>query len=238
MSISQHILAFVVVLIGSAIQGAVGFGSNLFAAPLLVLIDPSLVPGPTIVSSSLLNLLVIRRERAPHAWREMRWPIVGQVPGAIAGAAVLSVIARANITIFFAILILAAVGLSLSGLHPRRTPRSVTIAGFVSAFMGTAVGIGGPPIALFYQKATGPEIRAALSRFFGIGGLLSLLMLTLFGQFDGEDLLNGIYLMPGALVGYLLSSRLLAHVDRGHIRIAVLALSAASAIIALARALV
>ena len=237
MSIPQHILAFLVVLIGSAIQGAVGFGSNLFAAPLLVLIDPSLVPGPTILSSSLLNILVIRRERAPHAWREMRWPTVGQLPGALAGAAVLSLIAKTNITVFFAILILVAVGLSLSGLHPRRTTPALTVAGFVSAFMGTAVGIGGPPIALFYQKATGPEIRAALSRFFGIGGLLSLVMLAIFGKFDRDDLINGVLLMPGAVVGYFLSGRLLAHVDRGHIRIAVLSLSALSALIALTRTL-
>jgi uncharacterized membrane protein YfcA len=233
-SIAQHLLAILVVLVGSAIQGAVGFGVNLFAAPLLVLIDPGLVPGPAIVASSVLNLLVIRREPAPHVWRQMRWPITGQVPGTFAGAAVLALVARANLTVFFSLTILLAVGLSLSGLHPRRTTRTLTAAGFLSGFMGTA----GPPIALMYQKATGPELRAALSRFFGIGGLLSLTMLTLFGQFSWQDLFNGMLLIPGAIAGYALSSRLLHHVDAGRVRLAVLSLSAASAVVALVRALV
>lgn len=232
-SIAQHVLAILVVLVGSAIQGSVGFGLNLFAAPLLVLIDPSLVPGPSIVASSLLNLLVIRRERAPHVWREMRWPMIGLVPGTAAGAAVLALVARTNLTVFFAVLILVAVGLSLSGLHPRRTPRTLAAAGVLSGFMGTAVGIGGPPIALMYQKATGPELRAALSRFFGVAGLLSILLLTAFGQFTWSDLGNGLLLLPGAAFGYLLSSRLLHHVDAGRVRIAVLSLSGASAIVAL-----
>ncbi len=237
MSPLQHFLAFLVVLVGSAIQGAVGFGSNLFAAPLLVLIEPNLVPGPAIVTSFVLNLLVIRRERAPHAWREVRWPIGGQVPGAAAGAAVLALVAKADITVFFAVVILVAVGLSVSGLHPRRNRGTLTVAGFLAGFMGTAVGIGGPPMALMYQKVTGPEIRAALSRFFAVGGVISVVMLVAFGQFHWDDLWNGILLMPGTVVGYLVSGRLLAHVDRGRIRHAVLGLSAASAVVALARAL-
>lgn len=233
----QHALAFLVVLVGSAIQGSVGFGLNLFAAPLLVLIDPSLVPGPAILSSSVLNLLVIRRERSPHAWREMRWPIAGQVPGAIAGAAVLAVVAKHDLTVFFSVMILLAVGLSVSGLHPPRNRGTLVVAGLVSAFMGTAVGIGGPPIALLYQRATGPEIRAALSRFFAIGALISLVMLTVFGQFHVDDLINGLWLMPGAVIGYLVSGRVMHHVNRSHVRVAVLSLSAASAVVALVRAL-
>lgn len=42
--------------VGCALQGAVGFGADLVAAPLLVLIDDRLVPGPTIVATGVLNL--------------------------------------------------------------------------------------------------------------------------------------------------------------------------------------
>jgi len=233
----QFVLAFVVMLVGSAIQGAVGFGSNLFAAPLLVLIDPTLVPGPAIVASFLLNLLLIRRERAPHAWREVAWPIAGQVPGALAGAAVLSLVAKANLAVFFSLLILLAVALSLSGLHPRKTTRNLTVAGVFAGFMGTAVGIGGPPIALLYQRADGPEIRAALSRFFAAGSVISIGMLAALGLFGIGDLLTGLSLMPGTIVGYLMSGRLLPHVDPRRVRVAVLGLSAVSAVVALVKAL-
>lgn len=237
MSPVKYLLAFLVVLVGAAIQGAVGFGANLFAAPFLVLINPTLVPGPVVIGTSILNLLVLRRERAPHAWREMSWAIGGQLPGAIAGAAVLSIIASKNLALFFALLILVAVGLSLSGLHVRRTRPSMAVAGLLSGFMGTAVGIGGPPIALLFQKAEGPEIRVALSRFFFVSGLVSIMMLIAFGQFTWEDLGQGLLLVPGTMIGYLASGRLLAHVDRNRVRIAVLALSAASAVAAIVKAL-
>jgi uncharacterized membrane protein YfcA len=167
----------------------------------------------------------------------MRWAITGSVPGAIAGAAVLRAIAGRNLAIFFGGLILLAVGLSLSGLHPRRSDRSLAVAGALSGFMGTAVAIGGPPIALLFQKAEGPEIRAALSRFFFVGGTVSLVMLIAFGRFGWADLLQGLLLVPGTVAGYLLSSRLLAHVNRERVRYAVLVLSAASAIVAILRAL-
>jgi uncharacterized membrane protein YfcA len=127
-SAGQHVLAFLVMLVGAAVQGAVGFGSNLVAAPLLVLIDPQLVPGPAITASLLLNVLVLRRERAPHVWREIAVPVIGQVPGAVAGAAVLALVAKANLAIFFSILILIAVGVSISGLHPPRNRVTLIIA--------------------------------------------------------------------------------------------------------------
>jgi uncharacterized membrane protein YfcA len=238
MSATQLILALVVLFVGSAIQGSVGFGLNLFAAPLLVLIDPMLVPGPAIVASGFLNLLVIRRERAPHAWRQMRWPIACQVPGALAGAAAVALIAADDITIFFSILILIAVGLSISGLHPARTPRNLGIAGSVSGFMGTAVGIGGPPIALLFQRASGPEIRAALSRYFAAANVISLTMLALVGQLTFADVRAGLLLVPAVVLGYFASSALLGRVDAGSVRVAVLGLSGGSAIVALVRALV
>jgi uncharacterized membrane protein YfcA len=237
MSATQLILALVVLFVGSAIQGSVGFGLNLFAAPLLVLIDPGLVPAPAIVASGALNLLVIRRERAPHVWRQMRWPIVFQVPGALAGALLVAAVAGENLTIVFSVLILLAVGLSVSGLHPARTPRNLGIAGAVSGLMGTAVGIGGPPIALLFQRASGPEIRASLSRYFGAANVISILMLALVGQLSLDDVATGVRLMPAVLAGYLASSLLLGRIDARLVRIAVLGLSAASAVVALARAL-
>jgi uncharacterized protein len=237
MSATLLILALVVMFIGSAIQGSVGFGLNLFAAPLLVLIDPQLVPGPAIVASGALNLLVIRRERAPHVWPQMRWPIICMVPGALGGAAVVALVAGDNITVFFSILILVAVALSLSGLHPARTPRNLGIAGAVSGFMGTAVGIGGPPIALLFQRASGPEIRASLSRYFASANVVSLVMLALVGQLGVDDVVTGIVLMPAVVLGYLLSSQLIGRIDPRAVRISVLGLSAGSAIVALVLAL-
>lgn len=46
MSALELVVVSLVFAIGSALQGAVGFGANLLAVPVLVLVDPTLVPGP------------------------------------------------------------------------------------------------------------------------------------------------------------------------------------------------
>ena len=60
-SLIGFLLATTAVALGALIQGTIGFGLGLFAAPLLILIDPRLVPGPILVSSAVLTVLLARR---------------------------------------------------------------------------------------------------------------------------------------------------------------------------------
>lgn len=224
-------------LVGSAIQGVAGFGSNLFAAPLLVIVDPDLVPGPLIIAAVALNVLILGANRGTNPWRTMAWANVGQVFGGVAGALVLGAIAADQLSMFFAVMILAAVALGASGFAPHRTPRTMAAAGALSGFMGTSVGIGGPAIALVQAGSEGDELRAALSRFFLLGTAVSLLALTAVGRFGWEDLATGLLLVPGTVAGYLLSRPLAPRVNRRTLRVVVLVLSSVAAAVALLRAL-
>lgn len=104
--------------------------------------------------------------------------------------------------------------------------------------MGTAVSIGGPPIALLYQHETGPRIRGTLSAFFLIGVSLSLVGLHLIGRFGWQEILIALSLVPGILLGFALSRRLTHLLDRGYVRRAILVFSAVSALAVLVRHLV
>jgi len=229
--------AFAILVVGAAVQGVAGFGANLLAAPLLVLLDPALVPGPLIVAAVPLVALTALANRGEHPWRKLRWANVGQLAGTAAGATVLATLPTDGIAIFFAVVILGAVALSASGVTVRRTPRTMVGAGALSAFTGTTVGIGGPPIALVHADEPGEALRAALSRFFLIGTALSLIALTIAGRFAPADAGAGLLLVPGTLVGFAVSRRLVGHLDRHRLRILVLVLSGASAVAALVRAL-
>lgn len=234
------VLASLVVLVGAALQGSVGFGMSLVAAPFLVLVDPSLVPVPINVVSLLFNLLVVRRERGEAHWQAVSWPLAGLVPGSAVGAIVLTALAdrRDALTIVLAGLVLVAVALSAVGLHPRRRPGTLLGVGTLSGFMNTTVGIGGPPIALAFQHVSGPELRGALSRFFLAGQVASLLLLGVWGQVRAPDVWAGLALVPAALVGFVVSGRLTGHVDRGRVRAAVLVVSALAAVLAILRVVV
>ena len=237
MSVLGLILAALAMAAGTCIQGAIGFGTNLVAAPILAIIDPDLVPVPVIIASALFNLLVANRDRGHHPWRTVRWPIVGLVPASIVGAAAVATIDKRQLSVLFGVLVLIGVGLSVSGLHPRHSRPNQVIAGAASGFMGTTTGIGGPPMALMFQKHRGPDLRAALARFFGISSLVALVPLTIFGQVHLADLGRAAVLVPGGLVGFVLSKHVARRLDHGYIRHAVLATSATSAVIVLVRAL-
>ena len=59
----------------STMQGMVGFGMALVAAPLLALIDPALVPIPLLVVTTGHSVLTVGREHGATDWPGVGWAI-------------------------------------------------------------------------------------------------------------------------------------------------------------------
>lgn len=233
----EALLATLVMVAGSCLQGAVGFGVNLIATPLLLLIDDTFVPAPVILASAVLNLLIAGREHTGSIDPRIRVAILGQVLGAVGAGAVLASISTRSLSLLFAAVVLVAVALSASGLHLRPTSRTLVGAGLASGFMGTLSGIGGPPIALVYQRAEGPVLRATLARFFLVGTAVSVPTLIVVGELGTDELLATAVLVPGVVAGFLASRPLVRRIDQRSIRPFVLGLSAAAAVAVLVREL-
>src|SRR5512146_2125359 len=92
--------------IGAGLQGAVGYGMALLSGPILVLIDPRLMPGPFMLSSIVLSLLMVLRERRELVIGDLVWAIGGRIPGSALAAVLLALLASSTITLSFGILIL------------------------------------------------------------------------------------------------------------------------------------
>ncbi len=233
MTVSQLLVITVAIAVGSLIQGAAGFGANLLAVPVLVLVDPGLVPGPALVAALVLNAMIAHRESGKGHLGDTAWALGGRVVGTVVGVAVLGVVTGHDIGLVVGLLLLASVAISTRGWDIRPTPRIVVGAGLASGFMATTVAVGGPPIALVYQKAEGPVLRATLSRYLLVGTAFSIVALSVGGQFDGEAMRHGLLLVPGTLAGFALSGRLATVLDQGRIRAAVLSLTVISALVVL-----
>lgn len=231
------LLSSLIVTTGAALQGSVGFGLGLFSVPLLLLFAPELVPGPLLAASIVLTMLLAHGERGAIAWNDLGWALAGRIPGIVAAAALLAVISQNSIGLWSGILVLLAVGLSASGLHVPLNRRSLVAAGVLSGLLGTAVSIGGPPIALLYQREPGPRLRGTLSAFFLIGVALSLVGLAAADRFGIVELRLAAYLVPGIVVGFFVSRRAAGFLDRGYTRPAILIISALSSLVVLLRAL-
>jgi len=237
MSGIEILLIISIFMIASAIQGSIGFGANLFAVPLLALINPELIPIPILVVNPIMNLMLAWRERGNVDRPAVISALVGRVPGVVLGVLALSLISSDHLGLLFGILILLAIGLQLSGLTLSRTRPIVALAGGVSGFMATTVGIGGPPIALALKDLPGPSFRATMSPYFVIGSSLSILGLILGGQFEISDIWNSLLLLPAAIAGILISGPLRSRVDSGRIVYFIYFLSSAGAIALLLRSL-
>ena len=75
----QLAAATVIMAIGSVLQGSIGFGLALFAAPLLALIDTGLAPGPLLVANVVLTALMAHREWGAIRFGDLGWSLGGRI---------------------------------------------------------------------------------------------------------------------------------------------------------------
>jgi len=226
-----------VVAIGAAVQGGVGFGINVIAAPILAVLDPDLVPGPGLAVGFALTVLVAIRDRAHLDRRGLGINLAGRVPGTIVGAVFLASIPKDAVTIVVGCAVLLAVVLNLVRVALRPTPGTLLAAGVVSGFASTVSSVGGPPTAIVYANEPAPVARATLAYIFVVGSLMSLVALTVVGKFGAHELrLSGLLLIP-AVVGFVISKPIANHVDRGTARHAILVVASLGALTALAKEL-
>ncbi len=235
LNVASCLAAFWISAAGALLQGTVGFGLGLMGVPLLILIDPVFVPGPLLLAAFLLNLLMSCRERAAIDYRSVKWAVPGRFLGTICGAGVLFAIPKDQISILFGAMVLLAVVISLTGLDLLPHPRNILIAGTFSGFMGTTSAIGGPPMALVFQKQKGPRIRSTLSVIFAVGTIISIASLIVIGRFGLAELKAAGLLFPGIILGFFISRGTSRILDRGYIRVAVLIISALSGIFVILR---
>jgi uncharacterized membrane protein YfcA len=207
----------------------------LVAAPILVLIDARLVPGPLTASSFVLCSLLALRDRAHADLDRVRFSMLGNVAGAFAGAFVLTLLDPRGFAVLFGLLVLLGVGLSATGLHVAVTRRTALGAGVLGGFMSATSSIGGPPVALVYQHAGADRFRGTLSTYFVVSSLVSLGALSVAGRFGAEELQLALYLIPAQVVGFALSSWAKRWIGGASIRPFVLGLSGLAAIVVLGR---
>ena len=219
------LLASIVVAAGALVQGSIGFGAGVLAAPLLLLIDAHLVPGPVLLSGFVLTALVALRERATVDVRGVAWALVGRLPGTALGVFALLWVPARELATLCGVLMLIGVALSASRIRIDTTRTNLIGAGIASGVMGTMTSMGGPSIALMYQHAEGPKLRGTMSVYFLFSGAMSLIGLVSAGLFGERELMATLPLLPGVLVGFFASRWTRTRLDAGGTRTAVLALA-------------
>src|SRR3954451_4217998 len=143
------------VVIGSIIQGSIGFGLAAVVAPILLLVNKIFLPGPMLVTSMLLTSLIAWRDREHAVWPEVAVGTTGRIIGMMPAALALRFLSGPGYELLFAIAVLAGVVISMAGWHIRLTLRNLFFTAIGSGFVSTVSAVGGPPMALVFPKEQG-----------------------------------------------------------------------------------
>jgi uncharacterized membrane protein YfcA len=207
-----------VVFAGACLQGIGGLGFAMFCAPIAALMFPELVPAPILVLGCPLAALAAVRERESIQWSVAGFSLVGRFGGAVMAAFVVQMLSAQLATILFAVLILAAVALSVKGWRVETPPTSSTLAGFASGLMGTITSAGAPPLAIAMQHLAPAPLRATLGCIFFLGSLMSLAALAAVGRAGTADVVLGLFLAPWLVAGFGASGPIARRMSRKAMR--------------------
>ena len=210
MSMNLIAILAIVTFVSAFIQGSLGIGFALIVAPVVGMLKPDLLPVTLLLLMLPLNLHVAVRERAHVDWSGATWISIGRFAGTFAGLWLLAALSVDQLDLAVGIFTVVAAGAAL--VAPPFSPNRPSALG-VGLFTGvteTATGIGGPPLALLYQHARAPVLRATVALCFFVGEIMSLVVLAFSGRIGTEQMLAALYLTPPVLRGSA-ASRLAHH---------------------------
>ncbi|NIL76993.1 hypothetical protein RhoFasB10_03131 [Rhodococcus sp. B10] len=219
------------IFFASAMQASIGFGMGMLAAPIVAIVDPGLVPGTLIMLAIVVSTMVLIRDGTALDLSGASWALAGRVPGTIAGALLLVALPERGLALMLAFVVLLGIGLTSLGWIPLPRRRNLVVAGAASGLLATATSIGGPPMALVWQRNTGAKLRSTMSAFFLVGSVLSLVALAVAGAVTLHTAWLFLLLTPAAILGYVLSRFVNRVMDRRRLRLTAIAVSTVGAVV-------
>lgn len=235
---SEYTIILLVVIVGAAAQGSIGFGHNLIVVPVVALLLPAALPGTLVISGLPLSLLVIAREHRGVDRRSVAWIAAGRVPGTVVGVLIVATVSARLLGGLAGAAVLVGVTMSLFARPIRVAPQTALVAGATSGVMGTAAAIDGPPLALLLQHHPGHHFRPTMAACFVIATVMSFAALALAGEITTDQLRLALALIPGTLVGFAISHWATRALHGRDLRPAILALVAVTGAAAVIRAVV
>ncbi|KPQ20736.1 MULTISPECIES: sulfite exporter TauE/SafE family protein [unclassified Halomonas] len=219
-----------ILALGAFVQRATGFGLAVIGAPLLLMIEPRLVPVVLVLFGLTVSLMMVRAY-----WHEVRlgamgMALVGRLPGNALGLWLLVAAPMAVLEKLIAAIVLFAVLVTLCRVRLPVNRVSLFGAGVLSGIFGTVAAIGGPPMVLLMHGFAPDRLRGNLAAFFIITSLLTLVTLALAGRVGLWQLGVAATLLPAVLLGNALADVVAHRIDRQWLQAASLSLCTLAAV--------
>ncbi|MCY3559809.1 MAG: sulfite exporter TauE/SafE family protein [bacterium] len=227
MSAAEIVLAIAAVAGGAIVQGSVGVGLSLVAAPALVAIDPSFIPGPLLIVGQIVGIRHIIVEGRHIDWQALRHALWGLPVGIAAGLAVVEFVPLRILALIVGILTAVSAAVLLGGFRLPQTRKTEIAGGLTCSFGGLAASLPGAPLAICFSEMRPPALRSTSSLFIGIVGVVGIALLAARDRFGLHELTLIGYMAPGMFIGLGVSRLTRPLLDRTWFRPAVLSVALA-----------
>ncbi|MEZ5095249.1 MAG: TSUP family transporter [Nocardioides sp.] len=154
----------VIVAAGALVQGTVGLGLGLLAAPVAALLVPDLVPALLLWLGVVMAASTLVVERRGVHWGGLAWALPPRVAGTALGVWLLSHLDHGDIGVAVAVMVLVGIPADHSARWSSRSPRDAAPRGLRVQVTGTTTSISGPPLAVLLPAPTTPQWSSPPSR--------------------------------------------------------------------------
>lgn len=206
LTLLEVIFIALLLFVSSAVQGVLGFGFAVIASPIIVQINPNLVPQLLALLGLPIALRVFFREKDGVDLSKVKPLIVGRLLGGPIGLFLLLNLSEKYLSIAVGVIVLIGGLGSFFGWVINRNNLNSFFAGTFSGIFGMVAAVGGPPVALLYRSTKSQEFRPSLNSVFSIGILITLSLLVLSGNLFTDHLLLFVLFLPFVLLGVRVSS--------------------------------
>ena len=232
--VELYLLVGTVLALAATLQSMVGFGFNLFAAPLLIffLKDPGAVVPALHISWLLVGLAICFRCRHQINPRRVGSWFAAALPGAVIGVWLLANLKPTILSRAIGIVTIVATTLiAFRASRPFKRETAWTIAaGGLSGMLGSSTAMSGPPLVLLGLNQNWPTtgFRADLLAYF------TLLSAAIIGMYWWQGILTATAFsyaaagLPGLCIGFIVGTLASKYITGKRFRYAALALICAA----------
>ena len=213
LSLIELVFISVLLFASAAIQGILGFGFAVISSPILVQIEPLLVPQILSLLALPMAYRIYQREKKEVDWKPFKFLFLGRVIGGPLGLLLLINLNERLLSISVGAIVFFAGVATFYEWTLERNNQTSWIAGSLSGIFAMIAGVGGPPIAILYRGASGKEFRPSLNAVFTFGIIITLSLLFISGEIYRDHIVLILYLAIPVALGLKLSSSLFSDVS-------------------------
>lgn len=204
-TIETFLLVNFILIVSSILQMATGVSVGMIIVPFLAMISYTLVPVPVAFASLTLTVMMAYKGREHIDMKNVPQVSLGMLAGIFMALYIFKNVYFEYLGVVFGLFILLSVFISLKVKTFKLGAKMNYSGGFVAGLMGAVAAVGGQVLAMLFQNHQLESIKSTLAFLYTLFTLAMLGVFYIFGEFSQEQMMSGLYMVPGVLLGFFIA---------------------------------